>query len=462
MPKTARRPDPKVVRQVQAWMADPVSFIEGALGVTLWEGQKAIVRSVHANRRTVVKSGHNVGKTFVAAAIVLEFLYTNRGSRVITTATTWSQVENLLWSEIRKIHAQAPFRLGPSPLQTKMEIEPGWYALGMSTKNPSSFQGTHAGRQLIVFDEAQGISPAIYEVAETMMSSHGSRWLAIGNPISPTGKYHEAFQRQREWNCITLSCLDHPNVREGKLVYPDAVTREWVEEKRRVWGEVSPLWQVKVLGEFPQDADNVLVSVGVLEAAQDATVDVEERHIGLDVARFGGDENVCVFVRNRRVEAIRSWRGQDLMQTVGQLRALGTQWGVEPRNWHIDVIGVGAGVVDRLKEQGLRVDGVTASSAPRRDWRKLTGTTKFRNRRAELYWVVRELISRKELAIPREHEDIWHELSSIRFSYDSQERVQIEAKEDLKKRIGRSPDHADALALAMSRDSFVMPRIWAF
>jgi hypothetical protein len=443
-------------------MRDPVAFLEGALGLRLWEGQKAIVRSVQASRRTAVKSGHNVGKTFIAAAIVLEFLYANRGSKVVTTATTWSQVENLLWSEIRKIHAQAPFRLGPPPLQTKIEIEPGWHAVGMSTKDPSSFQGTHSGRILIVFDEAQGIPSPIWDAAETMMSSHGARWLAIGNPISPSGRFHEAFQRQREWNCITLPCLAHPNVVEGQLVYIDAVTKEWVEEKRRVWGEGSPLWKVRVLGEFPENAQNVLVTVGMLEAAQEATVAIEERHLGLDVARFGSDENVCVLVKNRRVEAVRSWGGQDTMQTVGQLRAFADEWRVEPQNWHIDVIGVGAGVVDRCREQGLRVDGVTASASPRGDWRQLTGTTKFRNRRAELYWVVRELIARKELAIPREHEDVWHELSSTRFSYDSQERVQIEAKEDLKQRVGRSPDHADALALAMSRSSFVMPRIWAF
>jgi hypothetical protein len=216
-----------------------------------------VLNAVRDHRRVAVRACHGVGKTKVAAWVAIWFLYCHRNSKVITTAPTWHQVENLLWREIHAAHATSRIPLGGKVLQTQIELGKQWFALGLSTDKPERFQGFHAENILLIVDEASGVDQRIFEAAEGFLTSPGAKLLLIGNPTQLSGEFYNAF-RSPLYHKIHISAFDSPNLKAGKIVRPYLVTPEWVEEKRIKWGEDSPMWYSRVLGEFPEQGDDTL------------------------------------------------------------------------------------------------------------------------------------------------------------------------------------------------------------
>jgi len=437
---------------VERCQNDPLFFSKQVLGgEEPWSKQEEIMLSVRDHPRTVVPSGYSVGKTWVAARIGLWFLYSYPGSLVITTAPTWRQVETILWAEIRRLHQQSVKPLGGQVLQTQVKIADNWFALGLSTDDPAYFQGFHSSHLLLIFDEAAGIDKSIWDVAEGQMAGAFTRWLAIGNPIAPMGPFYDAA-KSPAWNALPISCLDSPNVKAGKILYPKLVTSTWVEERQRGWGEQSPLYQTKVLGQFPTASEHGLIPFQWLRAAQqravdNGTVDHAEKRVGVDVARSGDDATVFLLREGPEVKEIEEHRNFDTMETVGRLILFVDKYKVPWGNVCVDVIGIGAGVVDRLKEQGLRVKDINFAASAR-------DPTKYANLRAECYWRLREALqpdATAPLAIPAKYSKLLNELATVEWHATSMGKILIEPKEDIKERLGRSPDHADALALSFAR-----------
>ena len=112
----------------------------------------------------------------------------------------------------------------------------------------------------------------------------------------------------------------------------------------------------------------------------------------------------------------------------------------QPSEVRVDEIGVGAGVVDRLRELGHRVRGVNVA-------RKARQEGKFVNVRAEAYWNLRDRFVAGRIALPADNALV-RELTTLRYEVDSADRVKMESKDDLRKRGAPSPDLADALMLA--------------
>ena len=430
---------------------DPLFFSRHILGCEQpWHKQEEILLSVRDNPKTVVPSGFSVGKTWTAARAALWFLYSFPNSLVITTAPTWRQVENILWAEIRRQYQQSHVPLGGEILRTQIKIADDWFALGLSTDEPARFQGFHSANLLLIFDEAAGIDRQIWDVAEGQMAGALARWLAIGNPIKPVGPFYDAVTSLM-WNTIHISCLDSPNVKAGKIIYPKLVSPQWIEGRRREWGEASPQFQSKVLGEFPTASEFGLIPSDWIIAAQErakSTIIVsEEKRVGVDVARSGNDSTVFVFRQGPVVKDVEEYRNINTMEIVGRLIHFVEKHQVPWINVLVDEIGIGAGVVDRLKEQGRRVSGVNFGVVA------LDKDT-YRNIRAECYWKLREALnpeSEKPLAIPKEFVKLAIELVAIEWFVSSTGKTQVEPKENIKKRLGRSPDHADALALTYAR-----------
>jgi hypothetical protein len=430
---------------------DPLFFSKHVLGGEQpWHKQKEIMLSVRDNPKTVVPSGFSVGKTWTAARLALWFLYSFPHSLVITTAPTWRQVENVLWAEIRRQHQQSSKPLGGEVLQTQIKITDDWFGLGLSTDEPTRFQGFHSANLLLIFDEAGGIDKAIWDIAEGQMAGAFARWLAIGNPIMPVGPFYDAV-RSLMWNTIHISCLDSPNVAGGKIIYPKLVTPQWVEGRRREWGEALPQFQSKVLGEFPTTSEFGLIPSDWIIAAQDRAKNTiaasEEKRIGVDVARSGNDSTVFLFREGSVVKNIKEYRNISTMEIVGRLIRFVEKHRVPWTDVMVDEIGIGSGVVDRLKEQGHRVSGVNFGVAA-------FHKDKYRNIRTECYWKLREALnpeSEKPLAIPKEFIKLATELVAIEWFVSSSGKTQVEPKENVKKRLGHSPDHADALALSYAR-----------
>lgn len=448
-------------RVLKWWSENPSAYAEHALGVHLWGKQREILQALRTDRRVAVASGHNIGKTFLAAVAAQWFFDSHIGARVITTAPTSSAVRENLWGEIRKTRRRALVPLGGELLDQAPVLRhdnEGWSIIGIAAGSGDAFQGKHERNILIVLDEAQGVRRDIWEASESMMGSENARMLAICNPLHGEGEARACFFGNRaSWRTFNVSCLEHPNIEAERLglpkPYPSAVSLEWCESIRQRWGESSAYYRARVLGQWSDSAGDAVIPLSFLEAASKAgqTNVKEPRHMGVDVARFGDDSNVACVTKDRRVEFVEVWDGVDTMKTAGKVRHLAKVHGIRPENVHVDVIGVGGGVVDRLAEEGFVVDAVNFGGGPENDWQSVTGDTAFKNRRAELYFALRLLLQERAFIIGEQHAEAWSELSSISYSFDAGDRVVIEPKDKVKERLGRSPDHADAVVLSLSR-----------
>ncbi len=441
------------------WQEDPVGFVSRRLEAKPWSKQEEILEAVRDNSRVAVRSCNGSGKTYIAAHAVLWWLTCFPESLVITTAPTEHQVRDVLWREIRRVYRRHEDLIGGKLLRTSLEISDKHYAQGLSTDTPERFQGFHEGHILFVVDEASGVREGIFEAIEGSMTSDHSRMLLLGNPTTLSGYFYEAFHSRRSlWKTIHISASDTPNLIPNGEKIPTLVTEEWVNDARVNWGEDSPMYQVRVLGEFPSESEDTLISLKVIEEAvicKDEDPDLQDGEaveIGVDVARFGSDRTAICARQGDRVIEMASYTKKDTMETAGLVKALAERY--TPASVRVDSIGIGAGVVDRLKEQG--VPGVTGINVAQR----ATNPEHFANLKAELYDGLRERFQQGRIRIPSDQKLI-SELASIRYYFTSSGQTRLEDKDDLRGRGQPSPDLADALMLAFAHTPRRGFKMWA-
>ena len=425
----------------------PLTFARDVLQVRLWDKQQQVLAALAAHRRVAVKSGNGLGKGFCAAVAVLWFIHCHDPAIVLSTAPTFRQVRHVLWRQIRRLYRPVMDSLGGSMFNTRWELAEDRYAMGLSAESADEFQGFHCPNMLIVVDEAEGVNDEIYEGIESVMTSAEPRLLLIGNPTTISGAFRRAFHEERRlYHTITISALDSPNVRTNRIVVAGLTTAQWVEERREIWHEDNPIYRARVLGEFPDQEEDTLISLSALEAAADEDrLDYEEEGafngvavLAVDVARYGSDRSVILSRRGNIVEDIQVFRSLDTMELAGRVAAAARDF--KPDYVCIDEIGIGAGVVDRLKEEGHPVLGINVARSAREKGR-------FVNLRTEGYWRLRDLFAAGLIRIPPDNE-LMAELAAIKYSFDSLGRVRLESKDAMRKRNLPSPDKADALMLA--------------
>ena len=446
----------------------PVFFNEWILGGgSFWDKQEEIILSVRDNRYTTVRACHDVGKTYIASRTALWFLYTHPQSIVVTTAPTMRQVENLLWRERRAAHEKSKRPLGGEPLKTRLDLSPDWYAIGASSGDPDKLQGFHAasGDILIIVDEGAGVKEPAYEAIEGMMTSEKARLLMIGNPTSDAGSFRESHHSWTYANKIHISVFDTPNFKNNgiytledlqdvnldavEIVAPWLVSPRWAFEKIDAWGVDSPMFQSRVLGNFPSQSTNTIIPLNYIELAYEPEHRklMKERggalKIGVDPARFGNDETVITpryggYIPEQFVKAKTS-----IPTTAGYILQYKSP---RPEFVGIDVDGLGGGVYDILEEKGL--DYVVEIYNNGKAIPDATGLT-FANLASQLWWRAREMFIAGELAIPKDDRLIM-QLSTRKYKFTSR-GLTVESKEDWKKRFkGKSPDRADSLIYSLA------------
>ncbi|MBW1971243.1 MAG: hypothetical protein JRI44_00170 [Deltaproteobacteria bacterium] len=419
---------------------DPIYFSDRILGGEKpWKMQKVIMEAVRDFPKVTVRSGHGVGKSWVAARIAIWFLYTHPYSIVLTTAPTLRQVESILWGEIKRQINKSRIPLGGKLTKKMLFLDNGWFAMGLSTDTPDRFQGFHAEHLLVIADEASGISDEIFESIESLLTSENSHLLLIGNPTNPSG-YFGKSHREPTWKRFKISCFDSPNLKHGRTIYPNLVSKKWVDEKKKIWGEDSSIYLARVLGEFPKLGTNHLFILNEIEMAKSREIQPSSPcEVGVDVARFGDDRTIFCIRKGFHVEQLISYSGIDTMEVVSRLLSLSENLKLDCLK--IDGVGIGAGVVDRLKQLGkVKIFTINGSE-------KANHPEKYLNMRAEIFFGLKEIIN--QIDIP-DDEELEGELSQIRYGYTSAGLLKIESKDEIKRRLGRSPDKADALALAFA------------
>ncbi len=443
----------------QKYITDPIAYCYDILGVTLFDYHSEVADSIVHNKRTLWHDGHGVGKTFFNACLLQWWIDSHPNSISLSTGPNYDQVKSKLWEQLRLLRMNARGKISGKiqPEAPYMRAGPKWYAAGISTKEPERFHGGHAEHVLILFMEAQGVTEKIWVAGEAMMVGDGRRWYAEGNPTESSGPFYSAYRKRDLWNCFSYGIERHPNIiaaKEGKpIVIPEGPTLEWVLERKKDWGENDPRYMSRVLGKFPEGAEDRLITIGMLEEAERSFCPVADgMHAALDVARFGSDENIFVLFLNRKLITLKRWGGQDTIETAKRLIDLIEEYEIDPENVSVDVIGIGAGVVDYCHENACYVQECNFSEEPHEDWPETVVDTKIRNRRAELYWVCRQLLREHVLCIPEEEfGEVWEDLIEPTYFYDNKERIQLEPKDKIKARLGRSPDCGDAAVMALSR-----------
>jgi hypothetical protein len=297
---------------------------------------------------------------------------------------------------------------------------------------PDRFQGFREGNILFVVDEAPGVDDEIFEAIEGSMTSARARLLLLGNPTSLRGTFYEAFHSKRQlWSTIHISAFDTPNLLQPQNELPglpSLVTRRWVDEARLNWGEESPMYQVRVMGEFPSTSEDTLVSLKLIEAAVGKNCVAGSKdglEIGVDVAKFGSDRTVICIRRGDLVLRFIEFRNQDTMATAGQVAALIEE--LEPAYVRVDEVGIGAGVVDRLAELKLKkVYGVNVGE-------RAENKSQFANKRAEVFDGLRKRFEAGEISIPDKRELI-SQLAALKYSFNSTGQMRLEGKDELRRR----------------------------
>ena len=445
---------------------DPLFFSRHVLGGDQpWERQAEVLLALRDAPRVAVRSGHGVGKTWIAARAAIWYLFAHPHSIVLTTAPTHRQVRSILWAEIRKQVRASRFPLGGKITETRLALADDWFALGLSTDDPDRFQGYHAEHLLLIFDEAPGVPEDIYEAARGLLTSRHARLLLIGNPTQPAGPFYEAFRRPG-WHTIHIACTHSPNVLAGRTLYPKLVTADWIETQRLEWGQGSPAFKSRVLGEFPEESDSRLIPLAWIHAAQergsnpasDILLSDGPLRMGVDVARYGADQTVIAIRDDTSLRALHAYSGLSTMETAGLVLKHAAENAITPGNIAVDDSGLGGGVTDRLHEQGCHALAVSAASSP--------DSTNFANRRAEVYWRLREALNPahpQPIAIPKSYLRLARELSHLTYSFNSRGKILLASKDALRSQLGHSPDAADALALTFAPVGSIdnPPRIWS-
>lgn len=497
----------------------PEWFFEHILDFKPYKQQIEIAQSVVHNRTTSVASCNSAGKTGTAGCLVPWFLASWSESLVITTAPTWRQVKDLLWAEINTRYTKAKIPLGGTPPNmTGWQISSNWFAVGVSSKDPNRIQGYHAdsGHILVIADEAAAIEELIFEGIYAILTSADARFVMLGNPTSQAGTFRESHKPGSLAHRIRIDAFETPNFlannihNEDQLIeaiesgrellqpYKSLISPIWAYERLKKWGVGSPMYQSRVRAKFPEVGENNLIPLSWLEKAitnerlekvlglhlVDGDTEQENKNEkirqaalveyianqdtihGVDVAREGSDSSVDTPRWGKVIGHGTAWHKQRTTETAGRvwqrIKNLPTELVA------VDVIGVGGGVVDTLRDlqdeqralgnpQWAQIIGVDVNNSPTETPEGMPQMV-FANKRAELYWKLMEMFETDEVYLmPDEHgnppEDLMNELCNIQYFYRAN-KIYIEEKKDMKKRLhGKSPDRADSGMMTMIRSS---------
>ncbi len=437
-----------MVDQQDGWskeaVASPAYFAEHALGLAPTPQQAQFFDALAKPcARVAVRSGHGTGKSTALAAAALWFLSTRNDALVPCTAPTAHQLQDVLWREVRRLLTgmEESLRKRYTVTTDRVSLHGSAGLIVARTarpENPDALQGFHAEEILFLIDEAAGVNNRIFEVARGALSTPSARVAMAGNPTRLNGYFYSAFHNASDtWNGMQFSCLDSP------LVAP-----EYAAEIAREYGEDSDMYRVRVLGDFPKAGVYNLIPLEWVDAAMDCAM--PQDHIqdapiifGIDPAWMGTDRSAGMVRQGMAASILFTVRQADT-STLAQLVAHRAAE-LRPDAIFVDQTGVGAGVFDQLKHAGYPVIGIAFSQRPMEPER-------FLNRRAEIWWRVREWLEKGPVL--EKNSDLRDDLISPEYSFTVSGKIQLEAKEDMRRRGLASPDLGDALAL-----TFAMPVI---
>ncbi len=459
------------------WREDPVGFAREVLGIELWSAQVEILEAIRDNRNTTVRSGHKCGKTLAQAVAALWFYCSFPRARVVMTAVKAAQIEDVIWTEVSRLHREAamPLNWNPERSEIRTQVIPiggelcvlartglrdntdGRHVWGITSRDGEGLAGISGANVLVLTDEASGIPDRFFEVLGSSLAGSGgmARKCYISNPTRTTGEFYRSHTTNAHlFKTIHVSSTDTPNAR-GTGMFPGLAGADWINEKKIEYGVESAAYKVRVLGEFVHDKDGKIISLELIaqaEAAWDSTPDTGDLQIGIDPAGDGvvGDETAMAVRRGGKIVTVLAWRGltEDgiVDNALGLLEEHRRRGVVGTPRIAVDVEGgIGTRVFAKLRVavgESTNVDLVSVRSG-----KKFYGSPEFHLIRDGLWGQAREWLKGGG-AIP-EDVKLSQELNAPTFTADAAQRYVATEKRQLRKDLGRSPDRADAVCLAI-------------
>lgn len=459
------------IKGAKRYLRDPVGFAEDCIvwpaGQGLTNYQREILQKLNDERRVAVRGPHGLGKTTTNAIGALWFATTREACeidwKVITTAGAWRQLEFFLWPEIHKWAGRLRWDvLNRDPFDQVSELQvlnlkgASGAASAVATSRKELIEGAHADHILYIFDESKAIANDIFDAAEGAFSGDGAQAgveayaLAQSTPGPSQGRFYDIHKKKpglEDW------AVRHVTVEEA--IKAKRISRAWVDQRLRQWGEESALFANRVLGEFHSSSEDSVIPLWWYELAVERWHEWVERGRpepaglkvnGVDVARGGRDLTVIAERQGYVVLRLHELVIADTVKVADATQALAPH----QTDLHVvDVIGVGAGVVDTLRN---RKQNVIAFNASRKNkMRDRSGELKFYNNRAAMWWTLREALDpafNPTLCLP-EHEQLAAELSTPKYEVRAGGVILVESKDDVRKRLGHSTDFADAVGQSL-------------
>ena len=433
--------------------AEPIFFCREIIGVEPWDYQLKILHDLGLESQVAAHTGHGIGKTSLGSWALLWFIFTRNESKVITTAPTWRQVADLLWSEVhkwaRKMDLEKmgwtfPYKL----LDTRLEVEQEWYAVGESTDEPEKIEGYHAPSIMYITDESKAIPDKIFDSMAGGMTSAESKHLMLSTPGASQGKFYRVCTNKAEKGDWKIHHVDAEDV--AVSTNGVQVSKKWIENRKKVWGPSSGIYQLRVKGLFVDMVDDRFCPASWVERAMSNVVKSSKKAkkiMAVDPARYGPDLTVVGMREGMKVLPMLKADNTSVPKTEQIVYDEFLEH--RPSEVIIDIGGgLGAGIYDHLlrrskiRDHLKAFDGANAANDP----------DMYMNRRAESYWNLRTLLGEGDMQLPYD-ESIEGQLTGMRYEYRAHRGntvIKMESKEDMRKRGMISPNEADTLMMLFS------------
>lgn len=427
---------PELAQRLIAYRRDPVLFVREVIGAKPEPYQAKVMRAVASKPRSRVawRAGRGTGKSCTAAWLVLWHTLLFYESETITTASNWRQVAKMLWPEIHKWYSRIDFsKLGfdSSSIDVQnlaIKLDKYWFAIGESSNDPEKLEGFHADHILFIVDEAKLVTRKTFNSIAGCLTTAYAKMLVLSTPPRhPHACYfRDIFERKVPgYELFHTSGLDSPRVDKEYI----ASVRDPVEYK------------TQVLGEFVDSSSDILYVFDpqkLEEAIELELPDLDPIIMGVDIARLGGDKNVVIVRTGKTIGTrIESWSNALLSYTEGRIKDIARQ--VMPDLINIDGIGYGAGIYDNMLLEGeFNVENINFKRTP--------PDRRFANTRAYAYAQLARRIVTGDRSIPDDPQ-LLLELTAQTYDFDRQGRKLMDPKPIIRKKLGCSPDFADAAVL---------------
>ncbi len=458
---------------------DPVAFVHDCFIWKPGEGpsfyQDDCLNLILPQRRLSVRGPHGLGKTALVAWMIHWFALTNDGFtdwKIPVTASAWRQLTKFAWPEIHKwarrlrwdIIGREPYNPRYELTALSLKLKTG-EAFALASDNSTMIEGAHASRILYVFDESKEIPVPTWDSAEGAFSTGDTYWLSVSTPGEPVGRFYDIQSRRPGFEDWYVR-----HVTKNEAIAAHRMLPSWAEARARQWGEKSAAYQNRVMGEFASSEADGVIPLSWVEAANerwhewnDSKPELAFTCVGADIARSGEDKTVFALRFGNVVSELRVFLHEDLMSTTGRIKGILDAYGQKAI---VDVIGMGGGVVDRLREmkktEGKKWDVVAFNASEHTDYLDSSGELGFSNCRSAAWWHMRELLdpsSGNNIALP-DDDLLTGDLVAPHWKVQSGGKIQVESKDDIKERIGRSTDYGDAVVMAFFENQVLSMSSW--